>query len=119
MGVSFSMQVASSDGQLAAPPEPANGPDLSSEASMVLSPFLQNDDRGYAALLESANGPDLSREASIGIAWTTNKLNHLRFVAQFYAYIFSGNEGLPSCSPLRSANNFSTTQSPRAAELSY
>ena len=35
-------------------------------------------DRGFAALLEAANGPDLSSEASKGIAWTTNKLNHLR-----------------------------------------
>ena len=79
-------------------PEPANGPDLSSEASIwCYHQFPQIDDRGYAALLESANGPDLYCEASIGVAWTTNKLNHLRFVAQFYAYVISGNEGLPRC----------------------
>ena len=36
-------------------------------------------DRGFAALPESANGPDLPSEVSIGIVWTTNKLNHLRF----------------------------------------
>ena len=58
-GVRFNLytQVASSDGQLAAPPEPANGPGLSSEAS-------------------------------IEIACATNKLNHLRFVAQAYACTF-------------------------------
>ena len=119
MGVSFSMQVASTDGQFAAHPNLQMVLNCLARQVCCYHQFPQNDDRGYAALLESANGPDLSREASIGIAWTTNKLNHLRFVAQFYAYIFSGNEGLPCCSPLRSANNFSTTQSPRAAELSY
>ena len=36
-------------------------------------------DRQSAALPEPANGPGLSSEASIGITWTTNKLNHLRF----------------------------------------
>ena len=97
-------------------PDPANGPDLSSEASMVLSPISPERRQRVRCLLESANGPDLSRGASIGIAWTTNKLYHLRFVAQFYAYIFSGNEGLPCCSPLRSANHFSTPQSPRGAD---
>ena len=79
MGVSFSMQVSSTDGQFAAPPEPANGPDLSSETSMLLSPISPDRRQRFRYLLESANGPDLSSEASIGIAWTTNKLNPLRF----------------------------------------
>ena len=46
---------------------------------MVLSPISPDRRQRFRCLLESANGPDLSSEASIGIAWTTNKTNRLRF----------------------------------------
>ena len=45
----------------------------------IRSSIYARTDGQSAALPEPANGPNLSSEAIIGIAWTTNNLDRLRF----------------------------------------